>query len=108
MVKIGSFYGQNDVIGQNFWKVVKNVSIKIISVRFININLVKNVINAMRAMRIMTSMPTPKTKNAITQQIVRHFRNLKSKNASNLSLSLTAIKLKITKVHSHGIVRNCC
>ena len=51
MVKIGSFYGQNDVIGQNFGE--KHLSLKIISVRFININLVKNVINDMRAMRAM-------------------------------------------------------
>ena len=49
MVKIGSFWGQNGASGQNLGKVFKNfflkMFLKIISVGFMEINLVKNVIN---------------------------------------------------------------
>ena len=49
MVKIGSFWGQNGASGQNLGKVFKKfflkMFLKIISVRFMEINLVKNVIN---------------------------------------------------------------
>ena len=56
MVKIGSFWGQNRASGQNLGKVVKKVFLKmflkIISVRFIDINLVKNVINGVNLDKI--------------------------------------------------------
>ena len=55
MVNIGSFWGQNDATGQNLGKAVKNffhyISLKIISVRFMDINLVKNVIKGINLVK---------------------------------------------------------
>ena len=53
--KLGYFWGKNEVISQNLWKVVKKFSskfLKIISVRFVDINLVKNVINWVNSVKI--------------------------------------------------------
>ena len=44
--------GQNDAIVQNLVNVVKIFNSKIISVRFININLVQNVINRVNLVQI--------------------------------------------------------
>ena len=53
--KLGHFGGKNDVICQNLAKVVKNCLLrflKIISVRFMDINLVKIVINGVNLVQI--------------------------------------------------------
>ena len=56
MLKIGSFWGQNGASGQNLGKVVKKVFLKmflkIISVRFMDIKLVKIVINGVNLVKI--------------------------------------------------------
>ena len=56
MVKIGSFWGQIVATGQNLEKLVKKnflkMFLKIISVRFMDINLFKNVINGVNLVKI--------------------------------------------------------
>ena len=56
MVKIGSFWGQIVATGQNLEKLVKKfflkMFLKIISVRFMDINLVKNVIHGGNLVKI--------------------------------------------------------
>ena len=53
--KLSQFGGKNDVLSQNFGKVVKKMFLKfpnIISVRFMDIYLVKNVINDVNLVKI--------------------------------------------------------